>query len=84
MHNYFTHNPKRHLETSKLVILLECKSNKILKNIKTYWISMLSPLKKVLAENKVLVVKMIEDNATNAIAKLANWLNCWNVKATRS
>jgi hypothetical protein len=49
MHNYFTHNPKRHLETSKLVELLECKGDKILENIKTHWILMLSPLKKVLA-----------------------------------
>jgi hypothetical protein len=47
MHNYFTHNPKRHLETSKLVELLECKGNKILENIKTHWILLLSPLKRV-------------------------------------
>jgi hypothetical protein len=37
---------------------------------------MLSPLKRVLAENKALVVKMIEDNATNAIAKLNHQLLC--------
>jgi hypothetical protein len=49
MHNYFTHSPKQHLETSKLAKLLECKGNKILENIKTHWILMLSPLKKILA-----------------------------------
>jgi len=40
-------DPKRHLETSKLVESLECKGNKILENIKTHWILMLSPLKRV-------------------------------------
>jgi len=36
MHNYFAHNPKRHLEASKLAKLLECKGNKIVKNMKTH------------------------------------------------
>jgi hypothetical protein len=35
MHNYFAHIPKHYLEVSKLAELLECKGNKILKNIKT-------------------------------------------------
>jgi hypothetical protein len=35
MHIYFAHNPKHPLEASKLAELLECKGNKIVKNIKT-------------------------------------------------
>jgi hypothetical protein len=36
MHNYFAHIPKHYLEVSKLAeLILECKGNKILKNIKT-------------------------------------------------
>jgi hypothetical protein len=37
----FVHNPKRALETSKLIEISHTKGNKILKNVKTYWISML-------------------------------------------
>jgi len=35
MYNYFVHNPKHHLEVSKLIKLLEYKGNKFLKNITT-------------------------------------------------
>jgi hypothetical protein len=35
----------------------------MLKNVKTRWISLLEPLKRVLAEYKTLVVKMCEDSA---------------------
>ncbi len=42
MYNYFAHNLKHHLEIYKLVELLKCNNSKILKNIKTQWMSMLS------------------------------------------
>jgi hypothetical protein len=51
-YNYFSHSLKKHLEAIKLVEFLESKSNKILKNIKTCWISMLSPSKQVLANTR--------------------------------
>jgi hypothetical protein len=69
MHNYFAHNPKHHLEVNKLVELLECKGNKIIKNIKMRWISMLSISKIILNEYKVLVVKMVENNVIIDITK---------------
>jgi len=59
MYNYFVHNPKHHLKVSKLVKSLKYKGNKLLKNIKTQWISMLSPSKSVLNEYKTLVVKRL-------------------------
>jgi hypothetical protein len=62
MHNYFAHSPKCHLEASNLAELLECKHNKIIKNIKTHYISMLTPSKRILSEYKALVVKMVKDN----------------------
>jgi hypothetical protein len=37
----FVHNLKCALEDSKLIEISHTKGNKILKNIKTYWISML-------------------------------------------
>jgi hypothetical protein len=40
----------------------ESKGNKLLKNIKTQWISMLSPCKRGFAKYKHLVMKMAEDS----------------------
>ncbi len=61
MYNYFAHSFKQYLEFCKLAESLESKGNKLLKNIKTQWISMLSPCKKFFIKYKLLVVKMVED-----------------------
>jgi hypothetical protein len=61
MYNYFVHSSKHHLEATKLVEILECKGNKIMKNIKTRWISMLSSSRRVLQKYKPLIVKIVED-----------------------
>ncbi len=42
LYNYFFESLKRHLEFTKPTKLLETKGAKILKNVKTCWISMLS------------------------------------------
>jgi hypothetical protein len=52
------------------------KGKKNLKNIKTHWISMLSPSKCVLNEYKPLIVKMAKDNSTINIAKPKYELLC--------
>ncbi len=69
IYNYFSHSPKRHLEANKLVKFLESKGNKILKNIKSRWIFMLSPSKWILAKYKALVVKMVIYSPTINVAK---------------
>jgi hypothetical protein len=61
LYSYFSKSPKRHLELEKLSELLHLKSRKILNNVKTRWISMLSPLKRVLSEFRVLIMKMCTD-----------------------
>jgi hypothetical protein len=61
LHMYFSKSPKRHLELQKFVELLESKGRIILQNVKTRWISMLSPLKRVLSEYRTLLVKMYSD-----------------------
>jgi hypothetical protein len=63
IHNYFSHSPKRHLEFTKLAEIVETKGLKILNNVKTRWISLLEPLKRVLGEYKTLIAKMCEDAA---------------------
>lgn len=53
------------LEFVNLARILETKGLKLLQNIKTYWISMFSPLKQLLGEYKSLVVKMYTDAPKN-------------------
>jgi hypothetical protein len=45
--------------------MLETKGNKILWNVKTRWISMLSPTKKVMAKYITFLMKMALNNLTN-------------------
>ncbi len=45
------------------------KGAKILKNVKTQWIGMLSPTKHVMVEYKTLLMKMALDNPNNEKAK---------------
>lgn len=62
LHAFFAHSPKRHLEFQKLAEVLHSKGLKILKNIKTRWISMLSPAVRVMNKYRVLFVKMQRDS----------------------
>jgi hypothetical protein len=55
---FFTHSLKKFLEFHKLAKLINTKSNKFLQNVKTYWISMLSPTKWVCAKYHFMIVKM--------------------------
>jgi hypothetical protein len=69
LYNYFSKNPKRHLEFTKLTKVMETKGAKILKNVKTHWISMLSPAWCVMGEYRTLLMKMALDGPTNDKAK---------------
>jgi len=80
MYKYFDHNPKHYLEIYKLAELLQCKGNKILKNIKTQRISMLSSSEAMLNEYWTLVVKMVENNVNIIIVKTNNHEFLCNVK----
>jgi 16S rRNA C1402 (ribose-2'-O) methylase RsmI len=59
LHSYFKKSRKRHLEVEKLSELLHSKRRKILNNVKTRWINMLSPLKRVLVEYHVFVCRHV-------------------------
>jgi hypothetical protein len=48
MYNYFKYNSKKHLEFQKLASLVEIEGLAILQNVKTWWISFLEPLKRVM------------------------------------
>ncbi len=60
LHTYFAH-----LEFTKLAKIMETKGNKILCNMKTQWISMLSLVKIIVAKYITLLLKMAMDNSTN-------------------
>jgi hypothetical protein len=61
LYNYFTMSSKKHLEFQKLADIVETEGLRMCKNVKTRWISLLEPLRRVLSEYKTLVVKMCED-----------------------
>jgi hypothetical protein len=62
LYSYFCKFPKKHIEFCKLAEVMETKGLKILKNIKTRWISMLSPAIRAMNEYRTLLVKMLEDS----------------------
>ncbi len=64
-YTYFSYSSNRQiLEQCNLAQLLETKGNKLLCNVKTRWIFMLSHAKRVVAKYKSLVLKMNDDFAT--------------------
>ncbi len=65
LHSYFAHSQKICLEFTKLVEMLEIKGSKIFQNVKTRWILMLSPTKRLMEKYKTLLVKMVLDSPTN-------------------
>jgi len=62
LYSFFVHSPKRHIEFLKLTDLMKTKGSKILWNVKTRWINMLSTKKWVMSMYMPLVTKMVENN----------------------
>ncbi len=62
---YFCKSCKRHLDFTKFAKIMEIKKAKILKNVKTQWISMLSLAKHVMEKYKTLSIKMAIDSLSN-------------------
>ena len=64
LYAFFVHSPKRHLEFVKLAKVMQSEGLKILKNIQTRWINMLSPAVRVINKYIVLLVEMSMDSKT--------------------
>jgi hypothetical protein len=62
LYNYFSKSLKRNLEYTKLTKLMETNKAKILKNVKTRWIYMLSLAQCVMVEYKISLMKMALDD----------------------
>jgi hypothetical protein len=69
LHSYFSKSPKRYMELEKLSQLMVSKGGKILNNVKTRWISILSPMRRVLSKYCVLLVKMYGDMLAKSVIK---------------
>jgi hypothetical protein len=70
MYAYFNHSPKNYLEFQSLAQTLETKGNKILKNVKTRWMSMLDPWKRIMAKYHPLLAMMQLDCFIVHVAKV--------------
>ena len=57
IYTFFCKSPKKHLEFVQLAALLDSKGNKILRNVKTRWLSMLAPAVRILNEYRPLLVE---------------------------
>jgi len=61
-HGYFAHSPKRQVEFRVLVQLLDTKGLKLLKNVSARWISLISPLRRLLSEYQSVTSKLPLDS----------------------
>ena len=69
LYSFFSHSPKRNQELADLANIVETAGQRILRNVKTRWISCLEPVKRVMSEYKALVLKMQMDSSSLATAK---------------
>jgi len=58
-HAYFVHSPMKAAEFRALAQQLESKDLKLLKNVKTRWMSYLAPIHRLLAEYKGIITMML-------------------------
>ncbi len=63
------HNFKRHLEFANLIEIMKTKGKKIFWNIKTRWISMISPIKHMLFKYHIFFMKMTLEAPIITLAK---------------
>ncbi len=63
LYGYFSYSPKKHLEFTKLINIMEIKG-KILWNIKTTWISTINFIKHVLSKYHTFIMKMASNAPT--------------------
>jgi hypothetical protein len=58
---YFSHSPKRYMEFNKLAELTETKGLKMLKSVETRWVSLIEPVRRLLAEYRTLMYKLYRE-----------------------
>jgi hypothetical protein len=61
-HAYFAHSPKKYTEYRAFVQTIDTKGLKLLKNVKTRWLSLLEPMRRLMNEFRTIVGKMHIDS----------------------
>jgi hypothetical protein len=72
VHIYFSFSSKNHNEFQKLTNVIEIRRLNVLRNVKTYWISFLEHLRRIMDKYKTLIYKMAEDVAIRILTSLRN------------
>ena len=73
VHAYFAHTPKKYSKFHSLALLMETKGLKLLKNVCTWWYSLIGPrLRRVLVEYLALLAKMFADKNNKKWRKKAS------------
>jgi hypothetical protein len=75
-HAYFAHSPNRVTKFRTLALLMETKGLKLLKNVKTRWISCHAPMRRLILEWKPIMAKMFEDGNRKKGGKKARVSHC--------
>lgn len=55
---YFAHSPQKYVEFHTLALLLDTKNLKLLKNVITFWMSLIASFKCLMSEYKSVISKM--------------------------
>jgi len=76
IYTYYFLSLKWHLNRSKIGEFLEQKALKILCNVKTRWISILSLAKQILTKYKIVVIQMFNEQTSHDITKSSLELFC--------
>jgi hypothetical protein len=63
MYAYFSLSSKKYLEFQKLANVMETEGLNMLRKVKTCWILVLEPLRRIMGEYKTLIYKMAKDVA---------------------
>jgi hypothetical protein len=61
LYSYFSTSSKKHRKFQKLVDIVKREGLLMLRKVKTHWISLLEPLRRVMGEYKTLIVKMYKE-----------------------
>jgi hypothetical protein len=68
LHTYFAKSPKKDLEFSNLIEVMETGGRKILKHCTMLWVGVLALAKRVLNEYRFLVARMVADYDAHTVA----------------
>jgi hypothetical protein len=73
---YFSHSPKKYNEYKNFASTIDTKGLKIIKNVKTRWLSLLEPMKRIMIEFRTILEKMEVDATKKRKEKVISNQSC--------